>query len=76
MVESTTEPSANTAEFSAAEVRALVNKMRIHPPQFDRVAPPIDVADVTAHCTGGFYEGFEEDVKRMRRGLLPLGPRE
>jgi len=24
---------------------------------------------------GPFYEGFEEDIRRMRRGLPPMGPR-
>jgi hypothetical protein len=69
------EAPAKTEEDFARELRALVAQMRKHPPQFDSVAPPIDVADVMAHCTGGLYEGFEEDVKRMRRGLPPLGPR-
>jgi hypothetical protein len=68
-------PTAPEAQFSQ-ELRTLVARMRSHPPRFDRLAPPIDVADVMAHCTGGLYEGFEEDVKRMRHGLPPLGPRE
>jgi hypothetical protein len=77
MLESmTSDELAKTEEGFSKELKRLVAQMRRHPPQFDRVAPPIDVADVMAHCTGGLYEGFEEDVKRMRRGLSPLGPRE
>jgi hypothetical protein len=76
MIESPNEASAGADEFPSDDLRAMVNEMRRHPPQFDHVAPPIDVDDVMAHCTGGLYEGFEEDVKRMRRGLSPLGPRE
>ena len=68
-------PTVAEEQF-AKELRTLVARMRRHPPRFDRLAPPIDVADVMAHCTGGLYEGFEEDVKRMRLGLPPLGPRE
>jgi hypothetical protein len=77
MIEPMTPEQLALAEEQYAKIlKPLVAEMRRHPPQFDRIAPPIDVADVLAHCTGGLYEGFEEDVKRMRRGQLPLGPRE
>ena len=68
-------PTAAEEQF-AKELWTLVARMRRHPPRFVRLAPPIDVADVMEHCTGGLYDGFEEDVKRMRHGLAPLGPRE
>jgi len=59
------------------ELRKIVARARkADPPRLERVAPPIDKAELLALCTGPIYEGFEEDVKRMRRGLEPLGPRE
>jgi hypothetical protein len=36
---------------------------------------PINVAELRALSPGPLYEGFEEDLKRMRRGLPALGPR-
>lgn len=36
-------------------------------------ARPFDIRSLE-HAPGPFYEGFEEDVKRMRRGEAPLGP--
>lgn len=36
---------------------------------------PIDFEKLMEHSPGPFYEGFREDVRRMRRGLPPLGPR-
>ena len=36
---------------------------------------PIDMEDLRANMPDPFYEGFEEDIRRMRRGLPPLGPR-
>lgn len=37
---------------------------------------PIDIDQLLAESPGPLYEGFEEDICRMRRGLPPLGPRE
>jgi hypothetical protein len=37
---------------------------------------PINIDRLMAKSPGPFYEGFEEDIRRMRRGLPPLGPRE
>ena len=36
---------------------------------------PIDVDKLRELSPGPFYEGFEEDLKRMRRGQQVLGPR-
>lgn len=36
---------------------------------------PVDVEKMKALAPEPFYEGFEEDIRRMRRGLDPLGPR-
>ena len=36
---------------------------------------PIDIDRLMAKSPGPLYEGFEEDVRRMRRGVTPLGPR-
>jgi hypothetical protein len=41
----------------------------------EHVAPPIDAAKLRALAPGPFYDGFLEDVRRMRIGLEPLGPR-
>lgn len=46
------------------------------PPRIENVAPPINLEELRALNPGPLYEGFLEDVKRMRRGLEPLGPRE
>jgi hypothetical protein len=35
---------------------------------------PINLERLRALRPGQLYEGFEEDVKRMRKGLEPLGP--
>ena len=50
---------------------------RTYPPQHtENVAPPINLEELRATNPGPLYDGFLEDVKRMRRGLEPLGPRE
>lgn len=36
---------------------------------------PIDAEWLRAHSPGPLYEGFREDIRRMRRGLPPVGPR-
>lgn len=63
------------AEFAADIGRLVARLRREQPPRFDRVAPPINPADFRANSPGPLYEGFEEDITRMRRGLPPLGPR-
>jgi hypothetical protein len=66
-----------TREEYERELRKLVARARrISPPQLDWGTPPIDAARLKALSTGPIYEGFEEDVKRMRRGQEALGPRE
>lgn len=40
---------------------------------------PIDIEELKklrSNLAEPFWEGFEEDIRRMRRGLPPLGPRE
>ena len=37
---------------------------------------PIDIEKLMALSPGPLYEGFEEDVRRMRSGKLPHGPKE
>jgi hypothetical protein len=46
------------------------------PPHIENVAPPIDFEELWALAPGPVYEGWPEDLKRMRRGLAPLGPSE
>jgi hypothetical protein len=66
-----------TEEEAEKELRKVIARARrIDPPRLDWVAPPIDTARLEALSPGPLYEGFREDVKRMRRGLEPLGPRE
>jgi hypothetical protein len=66
-----------TREEYERELRKIVAEARRKcPPRLERVAPPIDLARLRPLCKGPIYVGFEEDVKRMRRGLEPLGPRE
>ena len=36
---------------------------------------PVDIEDLMSKSPGPFYEGFEEDIRRMRRGQRPIGPR-
>ncbi len=64
-----------TEEEAAKELAEVVARARRVPPRIENVAPPIDLALLRALRPGPLYEGFEEDVKRMRRGLEPLGPR-
>jgi hypothetical protein len=66
-----------TREEYERELRKVVARARrISPPRLEWVAPPIDLAKLRPLCKGPIYEGFDEDVRRMRRGLEPLGPRE
>ena len=66
-----------TREEFARELRKIVARARReYPPNLGPIPPPIDAAKLKALAPGPIYEGFEEDVKRMRRGLEPLGPRE
>jgi hypothetical protein len=66
-----------TREEFAQELRkAVARARRMDPPQLNWSTPPIDLAKLRPLCKGPIYVGFEEDVKRMRRGLEPLGPRE
>jgi hypothetical protein len=65
-----------TREEAEKMLREAVARARRNPPRLENVAPPINVAELRKLCTGPIYEGFEEDIKRMRRGLEPLGPRE
>lgn len=65
----------------------LVARLRRRPPRrglphktFDELADeqgvgPTDVDRLMALRPPPFYEGFEEDITRMRRGLPPLGRR-
>ncbi len=64
-----------TEEEFAKELGEVVARARRHPPRLERIAPPIDLVKLRELSPGPLYEGFEEDVKRMRRGLEPLGPR-
>ena len=66
-----------TREEYEAELRKIVAEARRKcPPRLDWSTPPIDMAKLRPLCKGPIYVGFEDDVKRMRRGLEPLGPRE
>jgi hypothetical protein len=62
-------------EYERELGKAIAHARRVKP-RLDRIAPPIDAAKLWALAPGPLYEGFLEDVKRMRRGLEPLGPRE
>jgi hypothetical protein len=65
-----------TEEEEARVLAEAVARARRVKPRIERVAPPIDWDEFLASGPGPFYEGFEEDLRRMRRGLEPLGPRE
>ena len=67
-------PPMTQEEADEMILEATARARRV-PPRFE-VKPPLDFEKLDALCTGPIYEGFEEDVKRMRRGLPPLGPRE
>jgi hypothetical protein len=76
MIEQMTEDElAKVKEEFAKELAVLVARARLRPPRFERVAPPIDPVALMASGPGPLYDGFEEDIKRMRRGLPPIGPR-
>jgi hypothetical protein len=62
------------AEEEMAEFIATLR--RTYPPQhIESVAPPINLEELRECNPGPPYEGFLEDIKRMRRGIQPLGPR-
>jgi hypothetical protein len=63
-------------EFARELGKAVARVRRKYPPRFECTAPPIDLDRLRSLRPGKLYEGFEEDLKRMRRGLEPLGPRE
>jgi hypothetical protein len=67
-----------TREEADRLFREIVADVRRRYPQgtVECVAPPIDPEKLRALAPGPFYEGFLEDVRRMRCGLEPLGPRE
>jgi hypothetical protein len=67
-----------TREEGAKYLTEFLARLRNNrpPPRVESVAPPIDIEELRALNPGPIYEGFLEDVKRMRRGLEPLGPRE
>jgi hypothetical protein len=65
-----------TEEEAAIVLRKAIARARMDPPRWGRIAPPIDAARLRALSPGPLYDGFREDVKRMRLGLEPLGPRE
>ena len=54
----------------------FVAELRRRAPRPVVLGEPINLEELRALRPGRLYEGFEEDVKRMRRGLEPLGPRE
>ena len=64
-----------TQEEADQMILEATARARQVPPRFE-VKPPINLARLRALRPGPIYEGFEEDVKRMRRGLPPLGPQE
>ena len=59
----------------ARDLEELVARARRNPPRLERVAPPIDMERMWATSPGPLYEGFQEDMQRMNRGLRPFGPR-
>jgi hypothetical protein len=77
-------PDDDDRQESLAE---LIERLRRTPPRrgmrhktFAELAAeqgvgPIDIEDLMSKSPGPFYEGFEEDVRRIRRGELPIGPR-
>jgi hypothetical protein len=66
-----------TREEGAKYLTEFLARLRNNrpPPRVESVAPPIDFEELWA-LAPGVYEGWPEDLKRMRRGLEPLGPRE
>jgi hypothetical protein len=62
-------------EFARELGKVVARARREYPPPSECVAPPIDLHRLRALRPGRLYEGFYEDVKRMRRGLEPIGPR-
>jgi len=62
-------------EFAKQLAEVVESARRKGPPKLEHVAPPLNLEELRALRPGPIYEGFEEDIKRMRRGLMPLGPR-
>jgi hypothetical protein len=73
-------------EEFASNIKALIERIRNRPTRdgkphktFDDLCKeqgvdPIDVDKLMAKSPGPLYEGFERDIKIMRRGGRPLGP--
>ena len=76
-----------TEEEFAVRLKEVITRLKSRPPRgggrhktFDDLCReqgvgPINLAELRAHNPGPLYDGFEEDLKRTRRGLLALGPR-
>ena len=65
-------------EFERALRASVERARRMNPPeQFLSTwkSKPIDAKKLMEMAPGPLYDGFEEDVKRMRRGLPAIGPR-
>ncbi len=74
-------------DYKPETLTELIERLRRTPPRrgevhktFEEIAAeqgvgPFDAEWFKANRPAPFYEGFEEDIRRMRRGLRPLGPR-
>jgi hypothetical protein len=84
----TGEAFARANEELGKTLRELIGRLRSRPPRGggrhktiddlcrEQGVGPINLAELRALRPGALYEGFHEDLKRMRRGLPALGPRE
>jgi hypothetical protein len=65
-------------EFERALRASVERARRENPPELFQAtckAKPIDPEKLMEMAPGPIYDGFEEDVRRMRRGLPAIGPR-
>jgi len=75
MIESmTVEELAKAKEEVARDLAETMARARRHPPRLEGIPPPINARQLMEMSPGPLYEGFEEDIKRMRRGPEPPGP--
>ena len=83
----TGEALARANEEFGKTLQELIARLRSRPPRGggrhktiddlcrEQGVGPIDPAELARLSPGPFYEGFDEDLKRMRRGEQALGPR-
>lgn len=74
-------------DYRPETLAELIERLRREPPRpgfpnktieelmAEQGVGPIDFDELMKNSPGPFYDGFREDIRRIRRGLPPLGPK-